>query len=117
MKSLSKEKQYDMIDAFNSTSRYLDDLLNIDNLHVEQMVHRIYPAKLQLYKANASDNEVAFVDINLSIHNEIVSTKIYDNIIRQTTCLVFNQIMFEGYDALFSCAAVVQASDPMTASM
>ena len=36
-----KEKRYEMIDAFNSTSRYLDDLLNIDNIHFEQMVHRI----------------------------------------------------------------------------
>ena len=35
MKSLTKEKRYDMIDAFNSTSRYLDDLLNIDNIHFE----------------------------------------------------------------------------------
>ena len=43
MKSLTKEKRYDLIDAFNSTSRYLDDLLNIDNIHFEQMVHRIYP--------------------------------------------------------------------------
>ena len=51
MKSLTKEKQYDMIDAFNSTSRYLDDLLNIDNIYFEQMVHRIYPGELQLNKA------------------------------------------------------------------
>ena len=43
MKSLTKEKGYDLIDAFNSTSRYLDDLLNIDNIHFEHMVHRIYP--------------------------------------------------------------------------
>ena len=64
MKSLTKEKQYDMIDAFNSTSRYLDDLLNIDNIYFEQMVHRIYPAELQLNKANASDNEAAFLDLN-----------------------------------------------------
>ena len=35
MKSLTKEKRYDLIDAFNSTSRYLDDLLNIDNIHFE----------------------------------------------------------------------------------
>ena len=42
MKSLTKEKRYDKIDAFNSTSRYLDDLLNIDNIHFKQMVHRIY---------------------------------------------------------------------------
>ena len=36
---------------------------------------------------------------------------------RQTACLVFNPIMVEGYAALFSCTAVVQASDSMTASM
>ena len=44
------------------------------------MVHRIYPAELQLNKANASDTETAFLDLNLSIHNDIqvVSTKIYD---------------------------------------
>ena len=65
-----------MIDAFNLTSRYLDDLLNIDNIHFEQMVHRIYTAELQLIKANAS--EAAFLDLNLSIHYYIVSTKIYD---------------------------------------
>ena len=39
------------------------------------MVHRIYPAELQLNKANASDTEAAFLDLNLSIHNDIVSTK------------------------------------------
>ena len=42
------------------------------------MVHTIYPAELQLNKANASDTEAAFLDFNLSIHNDIVSTKIYD---------------------------------------
>ena len=72
MKSLTKEKRYDLIDAFNSTSRYLDDLLNIDNIHFE------HPAELQLNKANASDTEHAFLDLNLSIHNDIVSPKIYD---------------------------------------
>ena len=77
MKSLTKEKWHDLIDAFNSTSRYLDDLLNIDNIQFEHMVHRIYPAELQLNKANASDTEAAFLDLNLSSHNDIVITKIY----------------------------------------
>ena len=70
MKSLTKEKKYDLIDAFNSTSRYLDDLLNKDNIHFEHMVHRIHPAELQLNKANASDTDAAFLDLNLSIHND-----------------------------------------------
>ena len=78
MKSLTKEKRYDLIHAFNLISRYLDDLLNIDNIHFENKVHRIYPTELQLNKANASDTEAAFLDLNLSIHNDIVSTKIYD---------------------------------------
>ena len=42
------------------------------------MVHRIYPAELQLNKANSSDTRAAFLDLNLSIHNDIISTKIYD---------------------------------------
>ena len=73
IKSLTMEKRYDMIDAFKSASRYLDDLHNIDNIHFEHMVHRIYPAELQLYKANASDTEAAYLDF--SIHNDTASTK------------------------------------------
>ena len=42
------------------------------------MVHRIYPYEIQLNKANASDSEAAFLDLNLSIHIYTVSTKIYD---------------------------------------
>ena len=33
MKSLSRENQADIIEALNSTSRYLDDLLNIDTIY------------------------------------------------------------------------------------
>ena len=36
MKSLSRENLDDIIEAFNSSSRYLDDLLNIDNIHFDQ---------------------------------------------------------------------------------
>ena len=52
-----------MIDAYNITSRYLDDLLNVDNIHFEQMVHRIYTAELQLNKANATDTHAVFLDL------------------------------------------------------
>ena len=60
MKSLSRENQADIIEAFNSTSRYLDDLLNIDNIYFDQMVDRIYPTELQLNRANSSDTEEPF---------------------------------------------------------
>ena len=60
MKSLSRENQADIIEAFNSTSRYLDALLNIDNIYFNQMVDRIYPTELQLNRANSSDTETPF---------------------------------------------------------
>ena len=78
MMSLSDDKQADVIDAFNTTSRYLDDILNINNVFFDNMVSQIYPSELQLNKANASDTEAAFLDLHLSISNDIVSTKIYD---------------------------------------
>ena len=78
MLSLSDNNQTDIIEAFNSTSRYLDDLLNIDNPYFEQMVGQIYPTELQLNKANSSDTEASFLDLNLSITNGIFSLKIYD---------------------------------------
>ena len=76
--ALSRENQADIIEAFNSTSRYLDDLLNIDNIYFDQMVDRIYPTELQLHRANSSDTEAPFLDLNLCISNGTVSTKIYD---------------------------------------
>ena len=42
------------------------------------MVDRIYQAELQLNKDNSSDTEAPFLDLNLSISNGTVSTKIYD---------------------------------------
>ena len=34
MMSLSDDKQADVIDAFNTTSRYLDDISNINNMFI-----------------------------------------------------------------------------------
>ena len=73
--SLSDMYQTDNIEAFNSTSLYLDDLLNIDNLYCEQiMVGQIYPTEIELNKANSSDAEDPLLDLNLSITNDIVSS-------------------------------------------
>ena len=78
MLSLSDSNQTEVIKAFNSTFRYLDELLNIDYSYFEQMVGQIYPTELQLNKANSSDTKAPFLDLDLSITNGIVSFKIYD---------------------------------------
>ena len=78
IKSLSRKNQTEIILAFNSTLKYLDDVSNIDNIYFDQMVDRIEHTELQLNKANSSDTEAPFLDLNLSISNGTVSTKIYD---------------------------------------
>ena len=50
MMSLSDDKQADVIDAFDTTSRYLDDILNINNVHFDNMDSQIYPSEFQLNK-------------------------------------------------------------------
>ena len=47
MVSLSDDKQAGVIDAFNTTSRYLDDILNINNVYFDYMVNQIYPSESQ----------------------------------------------------------------------
>ena len=60
MMSLSDYKQADAIDAFKTTFKYLDDILNINNVYFGNMVSQIYPSELQLNKANTSDTKAAF---------------------------------------------------------
>ena len=54
------DKQGDVIDTFNTTSRYLDDILNINNVYFDNMVSQIYPSELQLNKAIAADTKPLF---------------------------------------------------------
>ena len=78
MMSLSVENQSKIIEAFSSTSRYLDDLLNIDNTYFDGFICQIYPPELQSNTANSSDTEAAFLDVHLSVVDGFVSCKIYD---------------------------------------
>ena len=69
MLSLPENNQTDSIEVFKSFSRYLDDLLNMDNPYFEQVVCQIYPTELQLNKANSSDSEAPFFLFEL-VHNK-----------------------------------------------
>ena len=77
MDSLNYDNQADVIEAFNSTSRYLDDLLKIDNPYFEGMVNQLYPPELQLNKTNISDTEAPFLDLHLSVAKGFVPSKLY----------------------------------------
>ena len=60
MMFLSDDRQADLMCAFNTTSWYLDNILNINNVYFDNMVSQIYHSELQLNKANTSDTKAAF---------------------------------------------------------
>ena len=74
--SLSDNNKADIIEAFNYTSRYLDDLLNIDNPYSEQMIDISFLTSVKM--VNSSDTEVPYLVLNLSITNDMVSSQSYD---------------------------------------
>ena len=82
MMSFSADKDAGIIEAFSSTSRYLDDVLNIDNTYFDDMVNQIYPSELQFNKANSSDTEAPFLDLHLTFSDGFVTSKIYEITLR-----------------------------------
>ena len=74
MSDLQKSKRFDLIDMFNDTSRYLDDIFTIDNPEFEKHISDIYPAELQLNKANTSNKET----LNIKVIGSDIHTSVYD---------------------------------------
>ena len=73
--SSSDDNQADIIEAFNPTCRYLDDLLKIDNPFFLGMVNQIYPPELQLNKVNTSGTDAPLLDLYLSSLMVLFSSK------------------------------------------
>ena len=61
MMSLSDDKQADIIDAFNTTFRYLDDILNINNVYLDT-IRQVFSSDLQLNKDNTSNTETTLLE-------------------------------------------------------
>ena len=62
MSNIQKSKGFDLINKFNDTSWYLDDIFTIDNPEFAEHIPDIYPRELQLNKANNSDEQTSFLD-------------------------------------------------------
>ena len=76
--SLSDDKQADIVVAFGTASRYLDDTLNINNVCFDNIVSRVYPSELQPDRACALGAEVVFLDLHLSVSSGVVSARVCD---------------------------------------
>ena len=76
---LHKSKQYDLIDMFNDTSRYLHDIFTFDKFEFEKHIPDIYQTERQLNKANTSDKEASVLDLNIKVIGSDVYISVYDN--------------------------------------
>ena len=57
MSYLQISKRFDLIDKFNDTFRYLDEIFTIDNSEFAEHIPDIYQRELQLNKANTSSEK------------------------------------------------------------
>ena len=78
MSNPQKSKWFDLIDKCNDTSLYLDDIFTIDNPEFAEHIPDIYPRELQLNKANTSDKETSFLDLNIKVIGSNIHTSVYD---------------------------------------
>ena len=78
MSNLQKSKRFDLIDKFNDTSRYFDDIFTIDNPEFAEHIPDIYLRELQLNKANTSNKETSFLVLNIKVIGNNIHTSIYD---------------------------------------
>ena len=78
MSNLHESKQYDLIDMFNDTSRYLDDVFTFDNPEFEKHTPEVYQTVLQLNKANTSDKETSVLNLNIKVIGSDVHSSVYD---------------------------------------
>ena len=78
MRSLSREGRADIVEAFRSTSGYLDDLLSIDNICFARVGGRVCPAWFRLGGANSSGAGAPFLDLGLCVSGGAVSAGVCD---------------------------------------
>ena len=79
MLRLSGNNQVDIIETFNSTSKYFDYVQTQHWLHFfdKLWASQVYPTELKLMKANSFNTEVPLINLKLPITNGIVSSKFY----------------------------------------
>ena len=78
MMYLSVDQQAYIIQGIDTTSRYLDDILSIHNTPFDDILIQMYSSELQLNKTNTSDTKAVFLELHLSVSNDVVSTKIHN---------------------------------------
>ena len=93
MSYIHKFVRYDIIDMFNYTSRYLDDLLTIDDPEFEKHILDIYLTDFQFNQANTSNKETSFLDLRIQVIGSDIHTSITTNAITSNFLLSISPLV------------------------
>jgi hypothetical protein len=67
--------------TFNSTFRYIDDVLSINNDQFHSYVDSIYPSELEIKDTTESSTSASYLDVLLNIDaGEKLTTQLYDKL-------------------------------------
>ena len=78
MEKLTKE-DYSIAKKFNHTSRYIDDLITLNNDgNLMSSMNRIYPKELVLSLENEDDQQATFLDLDIKVRENCFQVKTYD---------------------------------------
>ena len=70
MQELLRKKDKKLAISFNSTFRYIDDVLKINNLKFGDYVERIYPIELKTKDTTDTVKSASYLELHLEIDNE-----------------------------------------------
>ena len=78
MSDLQKSKRHDLIDMFNDTSRYLDDIFTIDNPEIWEIYSRYISSRTSVKQSEHFRKKRNFLDLNIKVIGSDVHTSVYD---------------------------------------
>ena len=84
--AIKNPTEHDLVDKFNNTYRYLDDILALNNTDFGNYCQRYL--SLKLCKSNSNSCHTPFLDLDITIENGSLITKIYGPI---TTAILLSE--------------------------
>ena len=78
IQNLLKQGQKKLARSFNFTYRYIDDVLSINNEHFAGHISSMYPPELEIKDTTESNVSTSYLDLQLTIDDTTLHTKIYD---------------------------------------
>ena len=77
MQELLRKKDKKLAISFNSSFRYIDDVLSLNNSKFGDYAERIYPIELEIKDTTDTVKSASYLDLHLEIEGRL-KTKLYD---------------------------------------